>query len=366
MSDRNILSYDIEELENEIMNLGEQKYRATQIFSSIHKRNVLYFEDIKGIPKALKKMLEGKFIINNVRLIKITDSEKFTTKKFLFETTDKGKKNLIESVLISEKERNTVCISTQVGCNAGCEFCATGKMGFKKNLNAGEIVSQVYEVKRLTGAEPTNIVYMGMGEPFLNYENMFKSLRIITNENGLGIPSRRITVSTIGFKDKIRKFADDIVRKENSSVKNVKLALSLHSTDNGLREKIIPASVKNRLPEIYSELAYFYKTTGNKITYEYIFFEGLNDTDNDIKRLEKLSRMVPSNINIIPFHPIDFELNEPLNVFKNKKDIDKLHTDKRLSEFIEKLKSKKVVVNLRNSSGVDINAACGQLAVLNN
>lgn len=363
MNKKNLLNYTIEELENEMKILHQPKYRAKQIFDSVNGKNVNKIEDIKGIPTELIKILKVSFCINSVRNLIVTDSVKFNTKKYLFETENKLR---IESVLISEEERKTVCISTQVGCNVGCEFCATGKMGFKKNLEAGEIVSQVYEVKRLSGSDPTNIVYMGMGEPFLNYDNMLKSLLILTDKNGPGIPSRRITVSTVGFKQKIKKFADDIIKKENSSVKNVKLALSLHTTDNGLREKIIPSSVKNRLPDIYPELAYFYKTTGNKITYEYIFFEGLNDTDNDIKRLEKLSRMVPSNINVIPFHPIDFKLNEPLNAFNNKKDIDKLHSDKKLSEFIEKLKSRKVVVNLRKSSGVDINAACGQLAVLNN
>lgn len=342
--------------------LHEPKYRAEQIFVSVHGKNAKRIEDIKGIPFALIKMLEASYCINSVRNLKVTDSLNFNTKKYLFETEDKQR---IESVLISEKGRNTVCISTQAGCNVGCEFCATGKMGFNKNLEAGEIVSQVYEVKRLSGEEPTNIVYMGMGEPFLNYDNMLKSLKILTNEKGIAIPSRRITVSTVGFKDKIKRFADDILNPENKSVKNVKLALSLHTTDNGLREKLIPSSVKNRLPDIYSELAYFYKTTGNKVTYEYIYFEGLNDTDSDIKRLTRLSKMIPSKINIIPFHPIGFELNEPLNVFKNKKDIDKLHSDKNLSGFIKKLKAEKVVVNLRNSSGVDIDAACGQLAVLN-
>ena len=225
------------------------------------------------------------------------------------------------------------------------------------------IRDRVYEVKRLTGIEPTNIVYMGMGEPFLNYDNMLKSLKILTHAKGMGLSSKRITVSTVGFVGKIRKFADDIMLEENKSVKNVKLALSLHSTDNGLRESIIPTSVKNKLSDLYKEISYFYQKTKNKVTYEYIYFEGLNDTDNDIKRLEKLLKMVPSNLNIIPFHPIDFELNKPLDVFNIKKDKNNLLSNKKLFDFIAKLKNNKVVTNLRSSSGVDINAACGQLAV---
>jgi 23S rRNA (adenine2503-C2)-methyltransferase len=251
-----------------------------------------------------------------------------------------------------------------VGCNVGCEFCATGKMGFKKNLQVSEIISQVYAIKKTTGIAPTNIVYMGMGEPFLNYDNMLKSLKILTHPNGLNLPSKRITVSTVGFKGKINRFADDLSHPGNESIKKVKLALSLHSTDNGFRESIIPTSIKNRLPDIYKELSYFYQKTGNKITYEYIFFEGLNDSDNDIKRLQKLSRMVPSNLNIIPFHPIDFELRKPLNVFNENKDTNKLLSNEKLFDFIAKLKNQKIVINVRSSSGVDINAACGQLAVI--
>jgi len=282
----------------------------------------------------------------------------------LFEIISSKANYFIESVLISENERNTICISTQVGCNVGCEFCATGKMGFKKNLDVSEIILQVYEVVKQSGITPTNIVYMGMGEPFLNYDNMLNSLKMLTHPKGLGLSSKRITVSTVGFKGKIMKFADDLMLDSNKAIKNVKLALSLHSTDNGIRESIIPTSVKNKLPDLYKEISYFYQKTKNKITYEYIHFEGLNDSDYDIKRLEKISRMVPSNINIIPFHPIDFELNKPLDIFNKKKDINKLLSNQKLFDFIAELKKQKVVVNLRSSSGIDINAACGQLAVI--
>lgn len=362
----NLLNLTPGELEKVLTSLGEPKYRARQIFSSIHKKNSGQIEKIIGIPPALKEKLAGKFHLNSLKTIRINESEKFKTKKFLFEIDGRQKKYFIETVLISEKGRNTICISTQVGCNAGCEFCATGKMGFIKNLEVSEIISQVYEVKRQTGIEPTNIVYMGMGEPFLNYDNMFRSLEILTDEKGIGLSSKRITVSTVGFKNRISKFADDLTKPENIKVKNVKLALSLHSTDNGLRESIIPTSKIHSLSEIYKELIYFYQKTRNKITYEYIFFEGLNDKLNDIKRLEKISKMIPSNINVIPFHPIDFELKKPLDIFNRintGKDINKLLSNKKLFDFIAELKKRKVTVNLRSSSGIDINAACGQLSV---
>lgn len=361
---KNILDLTLPELEEEMISIGERKFRARQIHSSLHKKNLTDFKDFHGIPSELRVKLSEIFQIPKLKLIRQTDSKKFNTKKFLFELSHHQKeKLLIEAVLISEKGRNTICVSTQVGCNVGCEFCATGKMGFKKNLNVSDIISQVYEIKRITGANITNIVYMGMGEPFLNYSNMLRSIKVLCDESGMNLSSRKITVSTVGFKGKIKKFADDLCEPENASIKNVKLALSLHSTDNGIRESIIPTSQKNTLSEIYGELSYFYQKTGNKITYEYIFFEDLNNTENDVSRLERISRMVPSNINIIPFHPIDFELAKPLDIFNKSKDIKKLLSNKKLFDFIAKLKNRKVTVNLRSSSGVDINAACGQLAV---
>ena len=372
---RNILNYTLPELELIVKELQEEKYRAEQIFTSLHQKLIFNFKDIKAIPFALREKLSGNFHIGSLSTLHISDSKKYNTKKFLFmlpglDKTNKEEKLKIETVLISEKGRHTICISTQVGCNVGCEFCATGKMGLKRNLDTGEIISQVYEVVKATGLVPTNLVYMGMGEPFLNYNNLMKSLIIFTCKDGLNISSRRITVSTIGLKNKIKKFADDLSKKENRVLRNIKIAFSLHSTDNGIRESIIPTSANNKLPDIYRELGYYYKKLRNKITYEYIYFNGINNGDDDIKRLEKLSKMVPCNFNIIPFHPIDFHLNKPLDIF-NK--LDKGKIDERndisllnlgLNDFIAKLKSKKITVNLRSSSGVDINAACGQLAVI--
>jgi len=354
---KNILDFTFKELEEQMLELNEKRFRASQIFLQLHKRNILKFEDFKTIPKELILKLENHYFVDTLNLIEVRDSSLDNTKKFLFEIP--GTKDRIESVLIAEKERRTICISTQVGCNAGCEFCATGKIGFKKNLTPSEIVSQIYKVSSYIGEKPTNIVYMGMGEPFLNYANVMKSLLILTDENGHGISSKKITVSTIGFVDKIKIFADDLCKSKNVKIKNIKLALSLHTTDNGLREKIIPVSKKNPLSKVYEELNYFYKKTKNKITFEYIYFEGLNDTENDVKRLSKITKMFPSNINIIPFHPIDFPLKEPLKKYSGTKfSLSK----NKIFDFIDRLKKFNTIVNLRNSSGVDIYAACGQLA----
>ena len=379
---KNILNYTLPELEQIIKEYNEKIYRAKQVFNSIHNKRTLKIKDIKVIPVELKEKLDSIFFIYVLKLVHISDSEKYNTRKFLFELSNQVSKTSgekfgnpllrrkIETVLISEKGRQTICVSTQAGCNVGCEYCATSRMGLKKNLDVSEILNQVYEVIRKTGLVPTNLVYMGMGEPFLNYENVIKSLKILTSKDGLNISSRKITVSTVGFKNKIRQFADDITNVENQKLRNVKLAFSLHSTDNGFRESLIPTSIKNKLPDMYEELIYYYKKTRSKVTYEYIFFKGINNTANDIKRLEKLSKMIPCNINIIPFHPIGFVLKEPLDIF-NQKDKHLMMDGKVISllndginDFITKLKSRKIVVNLRSSSGVDINAACGQLAVM--
>lgn len=358
---KNILNYTITELEDTFKKHGIPGFRARQVFRALHKRLVTEFGNIKEISSEVKTFLKENYSFNKLDTVALSESVKYDTKKFLFALP--GSENRIETVLISEKERDTICVSTQVGCNVGCEFCATGKLGFKKNLDAADIVSQVYEISRQTGKKITNLVFMGMGEPFLNYGNLLTALKILTDEQGLNIPSGRITVSTVGFKDRIKKFADDISDSKNKKIKNIKLALSLHSTDNGVRESIIPTSKNNKLSDIYDEIIYFYRKTGNKITYEYIFFQGLNDSEEDIKRLAKLSRMVPSNINIIPFHPIGVKLNKPLDIY-NKANKDEIQNDK-LIEFISGLKSLKIAVHLRSSSGVDINAACGQLALRN-
>ncbi|MCX6165325.1 MAG: 23S rRNA (adenine(2503)-C(2))-methyltransferase RlmN [Ignavibacteriae bacterium] len=354
---KNILDFTLLELEKQLLELREKRFRATQIFKQLHDKNIFNFDDFRNLPKELILKLKDKYLIETLNLIDLKESPIDNTKKFLFELP--GSKDKIETVLIIEKERKTICVSTQAGCNAGCEFCATGKIGFKKNLSPSEIVSQIYLVTAQIGEKPTNIVFMGMGEPFLNYEKVITSLKILTDENGLGISSRRITVSTIGFKGKIKKLSDDLCVNENKRIKNIKLALSLHSTDNGLREKLIPISKINPLSKIYEELNYFYKKTKNKITFEYIFFEGLNDTENDVKRLSRITKMFPCNINVIPFHPIDFHLNEPLEKFNGK---EFSLSKNKLFDFIDRLKKNGVIVNLRNSSGVDIYAACGQLA----
>ncbi len=367
---RNILDYTIGGLEEFVIENGYERYRAKQIFRALHKSIVINFHEIKGIPKDLISVLEKNFYIERLKTVSVQESKQDNTLKFLFALPgSKAKKDIIkfESVFMEENGRVTYCISSQAGCNVGCVFCATGKLGLISNLSLAGIISQVYEIIRITGKKPTNIVYMGMGEPLLNYENVLNSLKVLTSSEGLAISSRRITVSTVGFRGKIKRFADDISSADNISTRNTKLAISLHSTDNGIRESLIPTSARNKLSVIYDEITYFYRKTGNKVTYEYIFFKGLNDTENDVKRLSALSKMIPCNINIVPFHPIDginkadTKINGKINyTLKNS-----LYSKSEIMHFAERLRENGVVVNIRSSNGVDIDAACGQLAAKN-
>ena len=365
----NILNFSFDELEEKLTSLIDYRFRILQVFTSMQKKYKTDFNDFIGIPKELKDKLSQNFVFPYFNHITTTKSED-GTRKFLFEISGNktSGKSKIETVLISEDNRNTICVSTQAGCNVGCEFCATGKMGLLKNLDVSQILLQIYNVSKLAGIKPTNLVFMGMGEPFLNYDNLLKSLKILTDKRGFGISSKRITVSTVGLKTKINLLAGDLVKEENNSLRNIKLALSLHSTNQGIRESIIPVAKNNRLPDLYKEIADFYKITGNKITYEYIFFPGINDSNDDISRIEKLSKMVPCNFNIIPFHQIGKELKPPLDIYNIDDNKNKgMHNSlliKKLNYLITILKSKKVVVNLRSSSGTDINAACGQLATV--
>ncbi|MCX7833009.1 MAG: 23S rRNA (adenine(2503)-C(2))-methyltransferase RlmN [Ignavibacteria bacterium] len=349
-----IYNYTLGELEKFLQEDNIENYRATQIYQALHKRIIFNFNDIKNIPESLRHYLSNKFKIPRLKLIDLQISRTTKTKKYLFELPDSDLP--VETVFMQEKGRTTLCISVQSGCNLGCVFCSTGYFGFKKNLSVSEILLQIYEIIGLEKIYPTNIVYMGMGEPFLNYDNFLKSLKILCSGNGLNINSSKITVSTIGLKSKIKKFADDITSEENKDIKKVKLALSLHSTDNGIRDMLIPISKKNKLSEIYNELIYYYRKTGTKITYEYIFLKNINNKSDDVKRLIKLSKMVPSNVNIIRYHPTEQ---------KNFLELCNNYSEDDINEFIEKLRKGKVVVNLRKSNGIDIKAACGQLAAEN-
>lgn len=337
------------ELQSYIIGLGEKKYRADQIFNWLYNNLSEDFDSMQNIPKELRQLLNEKSIISTLRKINQDNSTGTLTRKFLFETID-GKK--IESVLIPDNDRNTLCISTQVGCPLDCKFCATGLMGYTRNLSAGEILDQYLSTAKEYGKEKiTNIVYMGMGEPLINYEATEKSLRLLTDEMNEGITRNRITVSTAGIPKRIIDLANTDMR--------VKLAFSLHSCFEDIRSKIMPINKKYSLAENLKALQYYANKTKTKITFEYTMLKGLNDREEDIRALAKLTSQLHSKINIIPFNSIKHMDPDGISGELEPTPLDKIY------RFAEKLRERKVTVLIRDTQGDDIAAACGQLAIKN-
>ncbi|MBK8724112.1 MAG: 23S rRNA (adenine(2503)-C(2))-methyltransferase RlmN [Saprospiraceae bacterium] len=331
------------ELEETLVSLGEPKFRAKQLLEWMWKKGVTDFEEMTNLSKSLREKLQEKYTINSIVLDKSQNSLDGTIKS-RFKLHDG---TLIESVLIPvpDHDRFTVCVSTQVGCSLTCKFCATGQMGRIRNLDAGEIFDQVIAVNQQcmeTFQHPlTNIVYMGMGEPLLTYKNTMESIHWITAPEGLGWSPKRITVSTAGIAKMINKLADDNVK--------FNLALSLHAADDTKRDTIMPINEQNSLGVLIDSLEYFYKKTGNRISYEYIAFQGFNDNVDDAVNLAKLCKKFPVRVNIIEYNQID-------GVTFEKSD------ENRLDKFAAHLTRLGVTVTVRRSRGKDIDAACGQLA----
>jgi 23S rRNA (adenine2503-C2)-methyltransferase len=321
--------------------IGEKKFRATQIEEWLWKKGARSFDEMSSLSKELRTGLDGMF---DIRPITIDMQQKSTdgTIKCRFKLYDG---HFVEGVLIPTKHRMTACVSSQVGCNLACKFCATGFMKMKRNLDAAEIYDQVLLLNRVALSDSelplTNIVFMGMGEPLLNYKNVLGGIEKITSEHGLHISSKRITVSTAGISKMIRKLADDNVK--------FNLALSLHAADDKKRSTIMPINEANSLNDVMDALKYFYDKTGNDITFEYILFDGVNESLEDAKNLAILCKKVSAKVNIIEYNKIE------------EADYTKSDEGHR-TQFIEYLEKQHVTAKLRKSRGKDIDAACGQLA----
>ncbi|MCX6213995.1 23S rRNA (adenine(2503)-C(2))-methyltransferase RlmN [Spirosoma sp.] len=325
---------------------GEQGFRAKQVHEWLWKKSAVSFEQMTNLSLSTREVLNANF---EIRPLTVDQQQKSNdgTIKSSFKLFDG---NLVEGVLIpalrnDDLDRMTACVSSQVGCSLTCKFCATGYMDRKRNLDAAEIYDQVVAIDRQAkenyDAPLTNIVYMGMGEPLLNYKNVLESVDRITSPDGLGMSPKRITVSTAGIAKMIRQLGDDEVK--------FNLALSLHAANDQKRDQIMPINESNTLEALGDALTYFYKKTGTRITFEYILFYNFNDTLQDAQELWKFTKRVPAKVNIIEYNPIA-EAN-----FKN--------TDPQtLDKFAGFLESKGVIVNVRRSRGKDIDAACGQLA----
>ena len=342
--------FRLSEIEDFIVEIGEPKFRGKQIFNWMYDNLIDNFDEMGNLPKSLREKLDEVSQINTLKLLSTQGSESTETKKYLFETYD-GKK--IESVIIPENGRRTLCISTQVGCPLDCKFCATGLMGYTRNLTTGEIIDQYIMTLKDQISEPiTNIVYMGMGEPMLNYSATEKSLKILLHDLGNKIGRTRITVSTSGIPNKIIELAD--------SGTKVKLALSLHSCFDDVRDKIMPINIKYNLSENIEALQYYAKATKTKIMFEYIMLKGINDRDEDLKELIKFCRKLPSKVNLIPFNSIAHMVNGGFSAELEPTSL------ARIKEFAEGLMENDIFVIRRNPQGDDIAAACGQLAIKEN
>lgn len=348
-----LLGLTLEEIEEFVVAMGEPSYRAGQIYEWIYNKRAATFEAMTSLGLATREELSRRGVLRTLEMLDSQTSDDGTV-KYLFRTRDGLN---IESVLIpsearddqDEPRRRTICISTQVGCPLDCRFCATASMKMKRNLTAGEIIEQFMQVEERTDGELTNIVYMGMGEPMLNYENVFGSVAIFTDPKNNLVSPRHITVSTSGFPNEIRRMAD--------AGERVKLALSLHALTNGMRSELMPINRRFDISQLMDAIEYYYRRTRLPITYEYILFDGWNDTDADVRRLARITRRVPSKVNVIPFHEIEF--TNPTGISAQLR----ATTREKFDIFIGKLRELGVQVMVRSSSGEDIDAACGQLAI---
>ncbi len=330
--------------ENEIIALlkdkGEAGFRAKQVYEWLWKKSAHSFDDMSNLSKPLRDWLNENYVINAVVISDMQISGDRTIKCAMKLADD----NVVESVLIPTKTRMTACISSQVGCSLTCKFCATGKLKRLRNLNADEIYDQVALVKNLAETKYnqalTNIVYMGMGEPLLNYAEMIKSVDRITSPNGLGMSPSRITVSTAGIAKMIMKLGDDNVK--------FNLAVSLHAANDEKRNHIMPINETNTLDSLEEALNYFYQKTGSRVTFEYIVFKDFNDGLEDARELADFCKKTTAKVNIIEYNPIED------GEFKQT-------TPERLDAFTGLLERNGIIVNVRRSRGKDIDAACGQL-----
>lgn len=333
----NINDFTLEELEEYIVSLDEKKFHAKQIFKWIHKVGVISFDEMTDISNSLKAKLKDRTYILNMDIIKCQRSKKDGTMKFLIKLNDN---TAIESVFMRYNHGNTLCVSTQVGCKMGCKFCASTKEGFERNLFASEIEGQILTVERYTKEKISNVVYMGIGEPLDNYDNVVKSIKIINNAQGLNIGARHISLSTCGLVPKIYKLAEENIQ--------CTLSISLHATTDGKRRDIMPIANKYSIAELIKACKEYINMTGRRISFEYALILGKNDSYDDAISLARLLRGMIAHVNLIPINEI-------------KEKSYKKATEKSVENFMNTLNSMGIVTTVRRELGSDIDAACGQL-----
>ena len=333
---KNIKSFTYDELINELINLGEKKFRAEQIFKWIHQENVTSFDEMTNLSKELREKLDENYSLNNFKIIKKLES-KDGTKKYLFDVLDG---NAIESVLMQYKYGYSICVSSQIGCKMGCKFCASTGIPFSRSLEAGEIVEQILAVQREENVRISNIVFMGIGEPLDNYDNVIKAINIINDPKGLNIGTRHISISTSGVVPNIYKLANENIQ--------CTLSVSLHSSNNEKRSEMMPVNNAYPIEELIKACKEYIRITNKRISFEYALAKDNNDNLDDAKELVKLLKGMLCHVNLIPINKID-------NGKYTKS------TNDNIIKFRDFLNDNGIVATIRRELGADIDAACGQL-----
>lgn len=338
---RDIRKLSLEELKAFFLAHGDKAFRAQQVYEWLWKKSAKDFDQMTNLSLATRALLKEHFVINFIRVDNMQRSADGTIKNAV--TLHDGL--VVESVLIPTDTRITACVSSQVGCSLACKFCATARLKRMRNLNPDEIYDQVVAIQQqcelFFGRPLTNIVFMGMGEPLLNYNNVVAAIDKITSPKGLNMAPRRITVSTVGIAKMIMKMADDGVK--------FNLAVSLHAALNGVRSSIMPINDTNTLEDLAEALRYWYKKTKKKVTYEYVVWKGINDSEEDARALLRFCKIIPSKVNLIEYNPIDD------GEFQQA-------SEEALNMYMHILESNGITTRIRRSRGKDIDAACGQLA----
>lgn len=337
MEKKDIKSLNFEELKQEMAAMNEKAFRAKQVYEWLHVKLVESFEEMSNLSKALREKLDANYKIINVKEVACRVSKNDETSKFLFELYDN---RVIESVLMKYKHGNSVCISSQVGCRMGCRFCASTLGGLERNLQPSEMLDQIYQIQKKSGERVSNVVVMGTGEPMDNYDNIVQFIRMLSDEHGLNISQRNITVSTCGLVDRIRKLADEKLQ--------ITLAISLHAPNDTTRKELMPIANRWSIAELLDACEYYYNQTSRRITFEYSLVKGVNDQKDKAMELVKLLRGLNCHVNLIPVNPIkerDYAQSD-LSFIQNFKNI---------------LEKNRINVTIRREMGSDIDAACGQL-----
>ena len=337
MSKKDICSYNYDELKEEMLVIGEKAFRSKQIYEWLHVKLADDFDEMTNLSKALRGKLKKNYEIRKVKMIDHQISKEDPTEKFLFELEDG---NMVESVLMKYNYGNSVCISSQAGCRMGCRFCASTIGGLVRSLEPSEMLRQIYHIQKITGERVSNVVVMGTGEPMDNFDNLLRFIELLTDENGLNISQRNVTVSTCGIVPKMRELADKKLQ--------ITLALSLHASSQEKRLELMPVANKYEIHEVIEACRYYFEQTGRRVTFEYSLVGGVNDTDEDVRRLADLIHGMNCHVNLIPVNPI-----------KERSYVQPDH--EAILNFKNRLEKNAINVTIRREMGRDIDGACGQL-----